>query len=285
MAFLGLIGKKDGLKNKKADEVKKDLREVERLEAELIRRASTLRGRKASKEGYVVCEPYLTDDELDQIAVDVDELDNDIAATNDELSRVRDEKRAIKGILILIERKERLKRIGIWDAITKMKPEQLEESLRSLGDVDASVSGSVDEIRHILGTPPTPQEMRQRMTPSARRKLDELKANRDANAAQRTVSAPPDGQRDRISPPPAGNGPTTTTISASNGNGGEFWVYEDDVTNRARVHRSDCGHCRPDGERLPNNRWHGPYPTREDAFEIERRLGKGDSGGCGTCRP
>ena len=64
-----------------------------------------------------------------------------------------------------------------------------------------------------------------------------------------------------------------------------FWVYEDDPTNRARVHRGDCRYCNPCGTRKPDNRWHGPYATRADAFAAMRRLGKRDTGGCGICRP
>ena len=78
-----------------------------------------------------------------------------------------------------------------------------------------------------------------------------------------------------VPPPPPPNGPPPTA----------FWVYEDDPTNRARVHRGDCRYCNPCGIRKPDNRWHGPYATSADAFAIMRRLGKRDTGGCGTCRP
>lgn len=68
-----------------------------------------------------------------------------------------------------------------------------------------------------------------------------------------------------------------------------FWVYEDDPTNRARVHRGDCRYCNhgkgTGAGRLSDNRWHGPYATRADAFAAMRRLGKRDIGGCGICRP
>ena len=68
-----------------------------------------------------------------------------------------------------------------------------------------------------------------------------------------------------------------------------FWVYEDDPTNRARVHRGECRYCNhgkgTQKGRRSDNRWHGPYATSADAFAAMRRLGKRDTGGCGVCRP
>ena len=63
-----------------------------------------------------------------------------------------------------------------------------------------------------------------------------------------------------------------------------YAVYEDDVTNRARIHRTDKG-CyierRPD--LLPDNRWHdGPY-TLEEAKSVLQYLQKNDSDCCGNC--
>ena len=178
MAFLGLF-KKPELINMKVSEVKSDLSEVELLERRLGREAASCRELMQSKRLYAQNEPNLTDDELDGLALDIEELENDIAAKNDELGRVRDEKRAMKGVLMLLERKERMKRLGVWDDISKMSPEKLEEGLQKLGDMDASVSGNVDLIRHTLGAPATPKEMRQRLTSRARSIRDELSASRD----------------------------------------------------------------------------------------------------------
>ena len=71
---------------------------------------------------------------------------------------------------------------------------------------------------------------------------------------------------------------------------GEFWVYENDPTNRARVHRGDCQYCNHGdgvhGRRNPNKaRWHGPFTTIKAACDKMRCLGKKDSGGCGYCKP
>ena len=78
--------------------------------------------------------------------------------------------------------------------------------------------------------------------------------------------------------PPSGGGPVPPPLTA-------FWVYEDDPTNRARVHKGDCRYCNPCGTRKPDNRWHGPYATCADADAAMRRLGKRDTGGCGHCKP
>lgn len=284
MAFLGIFKRDDGLEKIKEEDVKKDIQGIEREESRVGRQADAYRVEIATKTDFAVNERNISESELAHVSSDISDLKNDLAATDDELFRLREEKRAMKGLLIVIQRKERLKRYKVWGRIKKMSPDKLENGLRELGDADASVSESVDMIWRILGTPATPRQMRERMTPEARQELDELKSKRDANAAQRVASAPsPDNQR-TVSTPPVGNIPPTTT-SASNASGGAFWVYEDDVTNRARVHRSDCGHCNPHEPRLPDNRWHGPYATREDAFEIERRLAKRDTGGCGICKP
>ena len=84
-------------------------------------------------------------------------------------------------------------------------------------------------------------------------------------------------------PPSPPNGPRVPPPSTA------FYVYEDDPTNRARVHRGGCRYCNhgkgTGAGRLSDNRWHGPYATSADAFAIMRRLRKRDTGGCGTCRP
>ncbi|MCY3646451.1 MAG: hypothetical protein OXH07_05720 [Chloroflexi bacterium] len=68
-----------------------------------------------------------------------------------------------------------------------------------------------------------------------------------------------------------------------------WWVYEDDATSWARVHRAICAHCNDGrghyGTRRPDNRWHGPFPTREEAIEKALSTGKRDVKGCGTCLP
>ena len=180
MAFLGFF-KKRGLENMKIAEVRQDLLGVERLERQYGRQISTYQERMESKRLYALNEKGLTDLELERLASDIEELEFDISAVNQEQSKVREEKRALKGILIVLERQERLKKAGVWQTIAKMDPQELEEGLGRLGDMDASVSESVDTIRHVLAAPATPKEIRETMTPRARQILGELKANRDAD--------------------------------------------------------------------------------------------------------
>ena len=70
---------------------------------------------------------------------------------------------------------------------------------------------------------------------------------------------------------------------------GEFWVYENYPTNKARVHRADCGFCNhgkgKDGRGSSNGRWHGPFATIKAACDKMRCLDRKDSGECGYCKP
>ena len=66
-----------------------------------------------------------------------------------------------------------------------------------------------------------------------------------------------------------------------------YWVYEDDPTNRVRVHRATCGYCNDGqgvkGSRRSDNRWHGPFGTKQEAIELALSTGRPDAGGCGSC--
>ena len=79
-------------------------------------------------------------------------------------------------------------------------------------------------------------------------------------------------------------------MGLSNYSEGDFWVYENDPTNRARVHKGDCGYCNH-GEGIhgqgdsENARWHGPFATIEAACDEMDDLGKRDSGACYFCDP
>ena len=68
-----------------------------------------------------------------------------------------------------------------------------------------------------------------------------------------------------------------------------WWVYEDDVTKRVRVHRATCSDCNDgqgkSGSRLPDNRWHGPFPARQEAIDKALSTGRKDAKGCGNCLP
>ena len=62
------------------------------------------------------------------------------------------------------------------------------------------------------------------------------------------------------------------------------FVYEDDPTNRARIHAATCRYYvnRKHGTR-PDNRWHGPIASREEALVKLRELNKRDAGVCQHC--
>ena len=59
---------------------------------------------------------------------------------------------------------------------------------------------------------------------------------------------------------------------------GRYWVYEDRPTNKAWVHLSECsfyldGHGvhSIEGLRKPDNKWHGPFSSRQSAFSAANR--------------
>lgn len=68
-----------------------------------------------------------------------------------------------------------------------------------------------------------------------------------------------------------------------------WWVYEDDPTSRVRVHDATCRYCNDGhgvrGSRLPDNRWYGPFRTRDEAIGKALSTGRGDARGCPTCLP
>lgn len=175
MAFLGLFGRQK-LEKMKAAKVKADLGKVERREDRLGKEAARIRERMESKRLYAQNEPHLTDDDLVGLALDVEELEYDLAAKNSELRRVRDQKRAMKGVLIVLEQKEGVADFAVWDDITKMSPEKLEEGLQNLGDMDAGMTVNVEMIRDTLGV--TPGGERQNLSPGVRAKVAAFKAER-----------------------------------------------------------------------------------------------------------
>ena len=66
-----------------------------------------------------------------------------------------------------------------------------------------------------------------------------------------------------------------------------YRVYEDDLTNRARIHKAGCNRCNDGrgikGERLPDNRWHGPYRSKQEAINRALETGRQDARGCWFC--
>ena len=66
-----------------------------------------------------------------------------------------------------------------------------------------------------------------------------------------------------------------------------YWVYEDDTTNRVRIHKAACSRCK-EGQgmkraRLPDNRWHGPFKTEQEAIDVSLETGRRDAKGCWFC--
>ncbi len=66
-----------------------------------------------------------------------------------------------------------------------------------------------------------------------------------------------------------------------------YWVYEDDSTIRARLHKATCSRCNygqgMNGSRLPDNRWHGPFGTVGEAIDCALSTGHLDAKGCWFC--
>ena len=68
----------------------------------------------------------------------------------------------------------------------------------------------------------------------------------------------------------------------------EFWVYENTIHRKARVHRADCSFC-SDGRGLhgsghtPSGRWSGPFPNLDEATAAARKTQQDDIRACGIC--
>lgn len=61
-------------------------------------------------------------------------------------------------------------------------------------------------------------------------------------------------------------------------------IYEDDPTNRARIHSESCPYYRNrKRDTRPDNRWHGPFASLEEAKVRVRALNKRDAGVCQHC--
>ena len=66
-----------------------------------------------------------------------------------------------------------------------------------------------------------------------------------------------------------------------------YYVHEDDATSMAKVHLGACSFCNHGrgmkDTRLPDNRWHGPFPDRESANGRARATRKRDVAECKVC--
>ncbi len=65
---------------------------------------------------------------------------------------------------------------------------------------------------------------------------------------------------------------------------GGYWVYTDVPTNMSRVHRESCRYYRDrKSTRQPDNYWHGPYESKEQAKSSPKNFGPVLE--CGACNP
>lgn len=69
----------------------------------------------------------------------------------------------------------------------------------------------------------------------------------------------------------------------------DWWIYENWMVNKAKVHRGNCSHCNHGkGQNKPkeegeHGKWHGSYLTRDEAWESAKRLGQKNTGYCTFC--
>ena len=70
-----------------------------------------------------------------------------------------------------------------------------------------------------------------------------------------------------------------------------FWVYENKIRNRARIHVNTCRYCN-DGkgvggaaDNVEADEWHGPFNAFADADAKASSLGRKDVAPCGACKP
>ena len=70
-----------------------------------------------------------------------------------------------------------------------------------------------------------------------------------------------------------------------------FWVYENKIRNRSRIHIADCRYCN-DGagiggqaDNTEADEWHGPFKSFDEADAKSTTLDKKDAAPCGACKP
>lgn len=66
-----------------------------------------------------------------------------------------------------------------------------------------------------------------------------------------------------------------------------FYVYEDTINRRIRVHVGSCTYCKEgngmNATRLSENRWHGPFATLEEAQVLAQSLKRKNTRTCLSC--
>jgi hypothetical protein len=68
----------------------------------------------------------------------------------------------------------------------------------------------------------------------------------------------------------------------------DFWIFQDKLNKRIRIHRGECGTRKGGGGPLQEGRtWHGPYATYDEALSKAKEMikGKGTQINCRFCHP
>jgi len=174
MGLFGLFKKYD-LNKIKREDIAREVDELKTLEQQRMRRLADLQDNAEGVRLYAKQE-RLTEAEMEQCAGQIEDLEFDVAATEQELNNIRREKQALGGLVKLQAQRERLQKSEVWDTINKMDPEKLEEGLRNLGALDKQTSDNMDKLRETLGIPTTRRDTRSAWTPRRRQILEELKS-------------------------------------------------------------------------------------------------------------
>lgn len=70
----------------------------------------------------------------------------------------------------------------------------------------------------------------------------------------------------------------------------KFFVYENWVRDRGRIHKAECSFCNfgqgRDGKwSNRSGKWHGPFDNRDEAFNAANLLGRREMAPCAVCDP
>ena len=176
MGFLGLFKKYD-LEKIELEGVESEITELKRLEQQRVRRLTNLQDKAQGVRLYAKQEK-LTEADEEQCAGQLEDIENDVAATEQELENIRKEKQTLGGLAILLRRRSRLQSSDVWSVINKMDPGKFEDGLRNLGDLDDKTASNMDRLREVLGVPATRRDTRSAWSPRRRQILEELRSGR-----------------------------------------------------------------------------------------------------------
>ena len=182
MGFLGLFKKYD-LEQIKPEDIEREATELKRLEQQRMRRLTDLQDKAQGIRLYAQQE-RLTEAEEEQCAGQIEDIEFDVAATEQELNNIRKEKQALSGLATLQRRRSHLQGSDVWGVINKMDPEKLEAGLRNLGALDEQTSSNMDKLRESLGIPTTRRDTRSAWSPRRRQILEEIRGGRKSDFDQ-----------------------------------------------------------------------------------------------------